>query len=638
MAFATPLSVPTTRLRATTSVTTRVRDARHPDRAPTSSSKVRITPTSLTPSASAHSRNRRPSRKPKSSQSTQQERRSNPRPKDPSSKSGTRAKIYRTKQYIHLIQQTSVDSESSVPSNSTKYILCSACSTAYVGNAISDKITKVSCPTCGNKFETSKNMLYVNEDDISTSSNVSSLSHFNHTNEIAQALQKTAPHDAIRCKHFSQCSGCTISDSVSEPPVVKLAKDFFVRGLGMKQELSVEHLSLTGWRTHAKLAIRKHGGIGLFKAGSHDIVSIPSCIVHHPSINQAAIVLERALLKSVISPYDEITGKGGARYVLLSVHRESGQVQVTIVWNASSWKEAHPHSTRVGQAIYENAPPGLIHSVWFNWNVTRSNVVINLRKDAFHLAHGERRLVERIGGAMVYFPPAAFRQANLDAFEHLIIPRLLSYIPERGARIVELYAGVGVISLAALKDQRLQIAAVTCVEVNPHGEDAFHWSLRASRIPFAPPSSIDMEVDDAHGDDALEQHTHPKLATTDAQAHDGAQPAKNVPEVEYLVGTDNETISTAVNGNANVLIIDPPRAGVSEYTLERLATLPADSPLERLIYVSCGFDSFSKDALRLTGHRGAWDLRAGHAYVLFPGSDHVEILAVFDRRRSTPES
>ncbi|CAM9310236.1 unnamed protein product, partial [Choristocarpus tenellus] len=57
-----------------------------------------------------------------------------------------------------------------------------------------------------------------------------------------------------------------------------------------------------GWRTTAKLAVKpssKWGGVelGLYRAGSHDVLGIPDCRVHHPAINRAVAALEMSAQK-----------------------------------------------------------------------------------------------------------------------------------------------------------------------------------------------------------------------------------------------------------------------------------------------------------------------------------------------------
>eukprot|EP00173_Palmaria_palmata_P000427 Plantae.Rhodophyta-Palmaria_palmata.ctg11952.p2 GENE.Plantae.Rhodophyta-Palmaria_palmata.ctg11952~~Plantae.Rhodophyta-Palmaria_palmata.ctg11952.p2 ORF type:complete len:109 (+),score=20.86 Plantae.Rhodophyta-Palmaria_palmata.ctg11952:190-516(+) len=101
--------------------------------------------------------------------------------------------------------------------------------------------------------------------------------------------------------------------------------------------------------------------------------------------------------------------------------------------------------------------------------------------------------------------------------------------------------------------------------------------------------------------------------------------------VRYVVGSNNETVSEAVNGDADVLIVDPSRAGVAEQCMKALVSAPEKSSrFERLIYVSCGFDAFRRDLWKLMA--GSWGLTDMRAYVLLLGSNHIETFAVFDRK------
>ena len=51
--------------------------------------------------------------------------------------------------------------------------------------------------------------------------------------------------------------------------------------------------------------------------------------------------------------------------------------------------------------------------------------------------------------------------------------------------------------------------------------------------------------------------------------------------------------------------------------------------LRRVVYVSCGFDALKRDAMSLIA--AGWTLRHSEGFVLFPGSDHIETFAIFDR-------
>ena len=75
-----------------------------------------------------------------------------------------------------------------------------------------------------------------------------------------------------------------------------------------------------------------------------------------------------------------------------------------------------------------------------------------------------------------------------------------------------------------------------------------------------------------------------------------------------------------------MVIADPPRKGLDPELTEYLS----GQPPERFIYVSCGLDSFVRDAALLT-RRGKLRLGAITAFNLMPFTEHVEIVARFER-------
>jgi tRNA/tmRNA/rRNA uracil-C5-methylase (TrmA/RlmC/RlmD family) len=138
-----------------------------------------------------------------------------------------------------------------------------------------------------------------------------------------------------------------------------------------------------------------------------------------------------------------------------------------------------------------------------------------------------------------------------------------------------------------------------------------------------------------------------------------SSPGDTLPETErsgektsYMVATAAAALRAGQALGANVMIVDPPRRGLEDEVLDELCkpfnlmqdyaesktmlTIPDDkvnwaNDVETLIYVSCGFDALARDTERLLSSRGGWMLKSATGYVLFPGSDHVETLAVFQR-------
>lgn len=83
---------------------------------------------------------------------------------------------------------------------------------------------------------------------------------------------------------------------------------------------------------------------------------------------------------------------------------------------------------------------------------------------------------------------------------------------------------------------------------------------------------------------------------------------------------------------AQVLIVDPPRRGLDKDVIDLLTnqheTTKANE-LKRIIYISCGFDALERDSRELLAN--GWEIKSADGYVMFPGSNHIETVAVFDR-------
>jgi tRNA/tmRNA/rRNA uracil-C5-methylase (TrmA/RlmC/RlmD family) len=326
-----------------------------------------------------------------------------------------------------------------------------------------------------------------------------------------------------------------------------------------------------GFRLRARLAIRGRLGapkIGMFQLGTHRVVHIPDCIIHHPLVNRVADVVRRALVDAGVPIYSEATHGGLARYLQVVVERGSQAAQVVLVGNCATPEPLTPCL----DLIRERLGPEL-HSLWFNSNCARTNTILGLE---FHRWCGPESVTERFGGAAVHYPPGAFGQNNLEMAER-IIEHVRALLPQ-GARVAEFYAGVGAIGLSLLPT------------VN---------ALRMNEV--SPPSLRGLEL-------GLE----------------GLDPADRA-KVEIMPGVAGDACAAAAG--ADTVIVDPPRKGLDPPLREQFAAQPP----ERLIYVSCGVASFLADTERLTAG-GRMRLTGLAAFNLMPYTEHVETVGVFTRR------
>jgi 23S rRNA (uracil1939-C5)-methyltransferase len=309
---------------------------------------------------------------------------------------------------------------------------------------------------------------------------------------IAKPSTNTTVIDELQCRHFSVCSGCTVNSEFSSSPVMKSARDFFS---SLNVDFPIHIANFSGWRTHAKLAVQpmsKWGGLkfGLFRANSHEVENIPYCKAHHVTINDAVSALLDAAIASDVKSYrppeswegrgrrflDDRTSKvshsrigqherglGELRHIKLTLERSTNKVQLVLVWNAVSYKDMIVKSPSFVRLLKILRKQPIWHSITLNFHTNpNTNVIVNRDESAWKLVWGLPTVKEKIGAATFYFSPAVFRQANLDAFEHLIIPKIRSMVPLNSV-VSELYSGVGIIGLN-LADKATK---VFCSDSNP---------------------------------------------------------------------------------------------------------------------------------------------------------------------------
>lgn len=375
----------------------------------------------------------------------------------------------------------------------------------------------------------------------------------------------------IGCTHFKECSGCEF-DTTDVVPLYSEAKEFFkANGL----DLPLIQMSPTEWRVRAKLPVRNINNrivIGLYRKGSHNVLAIPSCRVHHPSINTAIQILIQELELCNASIYDEKFHRGDLRYIQCVVTRDSSKVQLSLVLNRKNNGENAFWSSFCSLIFqkYEN----VFHSIWLNFNTEKTNTIFG--KEWLHLL-GEQFIWEMICGNEIPFHPGHFGQANLDLFEKML-QDISNWIPEKSS-ILELYAGVGVIGLSFLKNAE----KVVLVEREKTAETTFRSAFERLAIESQEKVSFSVAASD-----------------------------------EILIQEDVDTV-----------IVDPPRKGLGEHVLQKIQM---SKQIHRLAYISCSFESFQRDMCWLLKHN-EWSLNAARAYLFFPGTNHIEIAAHFCRSK-----
>lgn len=372
------------------------------------------------------------------------------------------------------------------------------------------------------------------------------------------------------CPHRPPCPGCPRFGVPGLATETRAKVEALARAHGLPSPEVVAGAPF-GFRSRARLAIRGAPGlprIGMFRQGTHEVVEIPRCAVHHPLVNHVADTVRRVLVDTGVPPYVESAHRGLARYLQVVVERSSATAQVVLVANS-----AGPAPVAQCLDLLRDRLAGHLHSLWFNSQCGRTNTILG---PTFQKWCGPDSLVERFGGAAVHYPPGAFGQGNLE-----IAARIIDFLRARvppGSTVAEFHAGVGAIGLSLVP----QLASLRLNELGAQSRQGLELGL----------AGLDPEV-------------RARVSVRSGPAGDQADMADGV----------------------DVVIVDPPRKGLEPALLDRLTST---SPPQRLLYVSCSVESLLRDAARLTGS-GAFRLAELRAFNLMPYTSHVETVACFER-------
>lgn len=310
---------------------------------------------------------------------------------------------------------------------------------------------------------------------------------------------------------------------------------------------------------------------GFYAARSHNIISNRKCCLG-VKINEKILDIVISFMERYeISAYDEKSGTGLVRHVLIRYGFTTKEIMVCLVLNGSRL----PQSDSLVQELKKL--PGMT-SIMLNVNVRKTNVILG--EQVLRL-WGKEYITDYIGEVKYQISPLSFYQVNPVQTKKLY-ETVLDYADLTGREIVcDLYCGIGTISLfLAQKAER-----VYGIEV------------------------VEPAIEDARNNAKI----------------------NGINNAEFLAGKAEEVLPKLYEQTglcADVIVVDPPRKGCDEICLETILKMQP----ERVVYVSCDSATLARD-LKYLCDRG-YELREVQAVDMFSQTTHVESICLLHRKDS----
>ena len=416
-----------------------------------------------------------------------------------------------------------------------------------------------------------------------------------------------------RCAFHRQCGGCQIQAMSYERQLIfkqDKIRNHLLRIGGFSQELIDEIMEpIIGmahpwhYRNKAQYPVGydKNGNLitGFYAGRTHDIIANTDCFLGVPENKQILEAVLSYMKENHVSAYQEKTGEGLIRHILIRTGFATGEIMVCLVINGEKLPAEEMLVEKLtGISFVEEADRqeagcigNAITSISLSINMERNNVIMGKTirnlwgkdyiEDSIRVLQDTDKGEDKNESVTFRISPLSFYQVNPGQTEKLY-NLALTYAELTGKESVwDLYCGIGTISLFLAKRAK----QVYGVEIVPQAIEDAKENARINGITNA----------------------------------------------EFYVGKAEEVLPEKYEKegiHADVIVVDPPRKGCDSKCLE---TMLAMKP-ERIVYVSCDSATLARDLRMLVD--GGYELKKVRGVDQFGGTVHVECVCQLVRKSS----
>lgn len=368
---------------------------------------------------------------------------------------------------------------------------------------------------------------------------------------------------------------------------------------------------------------------GMYEQGTHKLVPTTSCLIENKVGQQAVSAIKAIMQRHAIEPYNEDTGEGFMRHVVVRVGHESGEVLVTIVTN----EEKFPAGKSFAKELIARVPQ--VTTVVQNVNMRQTNVILGEQETVLY---GPGFILDTLCGLSFRISSTSFYQVNATQTEVLYNTAVELAGLTGTQTVIDAYCGTGTIGLVAATRGAQRVIGVesNAAAVRDAWENARHNGVENATFIAADATQFMREfaqkdtdefVKEVRANAAAELGEEAEDAVARVAGFDGAAPendrkadAAPVADLNAPVADANETA-----GQELVLLMDPPRAGSTPEFLHAAAGLAP----QRIVYVSCNPETQVRD-IEVLQKRG-YELQIVQPVDMFPHTAHVETVALLVR-------
>lgn len=397
--------------------------------------------------------------------------------------------------------------------------------------------------------------------------------HVQGKNASVQAEAKTERKKSL-CPHFKTCGGCQYLDMPYEKQLEhkkKEVSDLLRPFCRVEEIIGMDDPFHYRNKVHAVMARDRKGRIisGVYKEGTHTVLPVETCLIENKKADEIIGTIRELLPSFKMKVFDEDTGYGFLRHVLVRTAHATGEIMVVLI----TASPVFPSKNNFVKALRKVHPE--ITTVVQNVNGRDTSMVLGEKE---HVLYGPGFIVDVLCGKKFRISSKSFYQINPVQTEKLYNLAIEAAGLTGKETVVDAYCGIGTIGIVAASAAKEVIG----VELN-------------------------------------------KDAVRDAVTNAKANGEKNIRFYNNDAGKFMVQMASQ-NAHADVVFMDPPRSGSTEEFMDAVAILNPD----RVVYVSCNPETLARDLAYFK--KKGYKAERGWAVDQFPMTGHVETVVGLQRK------
>ena len=392
--------------------------------------------------------------------------------------------------------------------------------------------------------------------------------------KILEIINKSETRQEVDCSTYKRCGGCNLRHikyeetlKIKQNAVQSLVNKTLINKLKVQETVGMENPFHYRNKAQYPVGINKNGEpiIGVFANRTHEVIPMEKCLIQNQQSEKIAKHILQFIKENKISIYDEKTGKGLFRHVVIKVGIKTKQIMCILVINGKTI----PQEQKLIQDLITKFPE--IKTIVKNINIKNTNVILGQENINIY---GEGYIEDILGEYTFKISPLSFYQVNPVQAEKLYNLGVEMAQISKKDTVFDLYCGIGTISLFMAKYAK-KVYGIEIVN-----------------------EAVEMAKENAK--------------------------SNNIKNAEFYVGDVEIVLDELINKQgikADIVMFDPPRKGLDKNSINNILKIKP----KKIVYISCNPATLIRDLAMI---EETYEIKNIVPVDMFPFTSHVECVSL----------